>query len=39
MELIHLPKRILKLIIDNIDTTEDYNNLRLTCKFSMIYYQ
>jgi antitoxin component YwqK of YwqJK toxin-antitoxin module len=33
MELIHLPKRILKLVIDNIDTTEDYNNLRLTCKF------
>ena len=32
MELIHLPKNLLIQIINNIDTTEDYNSLRLTCK-------
>tara|TARA_B100000963_G_scaffold296915_1_gene268180 strand:- start:1039 stop:2202 length:1164 start_codon:yes stop_codon:yes gene_type:complete len=32
MNLTELPNKILNKIINNIDTTEDYNNLRSTCK-------
>ncbi len=32
MNLTELPNKILTKIINNIDTTEDYNNLRSTCK-------